>query len=69
MAGVVYVNVYPVVGRPEPGVWCDRCLLPSAFEATVHGLMESPTGRGTPTVWPLGRIRACHDCGQMTRVG
>lgn len=57
----VTVILHVTVGEPEPGYWCDMCLLPSAAEFPLHGLHE----RG---VIELGRMRACPDCGQIERV-
>lgn len=59
--GSVTVTLHPTIGEPEPGHWCDHCLLPSAFEATLTGLH-----RGGAI--PLGRIKACGDCGWIERV-
>ena len=55
------VTVHVTVGEPEPGYWCDTCLLPSAVEFPLHGLHEYG-------VIELGAVRACPDCGQIERV-
>lgn len=54
------VTVHVTAGDPEPGYWCDRCLLPSAVELPIHGLHEHG-------VMELGRLRACPDCGTIDR--
>lgn len=58
----VRVTGWPVMGRPEPGVWCDRCALPSGFRFTLHVLVDPPTG---PAVVPAGAGRGCPECGRI----
>jgi hypothetical protein len=57
----VRVTMRIEAGDPEPGHWCDRCLLPSAAEFPLHGLHRHG-------VMELGRVRVCPDCGHIERV-
>lgn len=45
-------------GQVEVGLWCDRCLLPSAVRVQVA--MVSDSG-----VQALGAAEACHECGHQ----
>jgi hypothetical protein len=50
------INLDIVMGTPTVfGVWCPKCLLPSAIEVPVNILSE----RGVTTVGPL---RYCEGC-------
>jgi hypothetical protein len=48
--------------EPVYGAWCDRCLLPSAIDATW--LIQHDPPPGTAGLVPLGvvRLRVCLDC-------
>ncbi len=53
---VVHLEAH-VVAR---GVWCDRCLLPSAVTVVV-ALRDNPTRT-------VSRMRSCADCRQTVRL-
>lgn len=55
MAGEIELRL--VVGEVETGIWCDRCLLPSAI--TGHVYAQSLDGR---RVGEVGLVTRCPDC-------
>lgn len=46
-----------IIGEPETGIWCDRCLLPAAITAEVGVYTE-----GGSLVGPVGTVTRCPDC-------
>lgn len=55
---VLTVEVYVLDEYAEPGAWCDRCLLPSAFTMPYRIIVP-----GTLTTVGRGTLTACGDCG------
>lgn len=50
------------MGDPDTGVWCDRCLLPSALRISfvmVH--------RSTLSAGPRMSVEVCPECGELRR--
>lgn len=59
----IEVHVTALVELATPGVWCDRCALPSAFD--VPWVLVDPT---IVEVVARGTLRVCVDCGVSTDV-
>lgn len=66
----IRLHVEPLVDQPETGVWCDKCLLPSAyrmdFATTIVGTRESDPEN---VAYAIITAIFCPDCGTARNEG
>lgn len=55
------ITMSVVASDPRPGAWCDRCLLPSAFEVDIHAMC----GTGRLAGVTLRTLVYCPEHGQL----